>query len=231
MPQRARRLAVGGTIGAAFAVLFILTAHAATPSTLTQSQVWNAPFVNGAYQDFALNNATSGAFFILYPLAGQGVWDGSIATYNDGSANYANLRTDLGTQVPPASSAADVPTGVYNFAYVADWDGLQSGDPTCANDLQGATDWDTVVTDCAGSVATYGISYDTFTVTADATPGTLAMSFPTSIATQPVGYLGRQLEEPGTLDMVVLVIGLPLFFYAVEQIIGLFPRNKKGRRG
>jgi H2-forming N5,N10-methylenetetrahydromethanopterin dehydrogenase-like enzyme len=52
------------------------------------------------------------------------------------------------------------------------------------------------------------------------------ITIPTSTANSVLAQVTSQFGDAGTLLIVVLVVGIPLFFYAVRKIIGLFPKGK-----
>lgn len=49
---------------------------------------------------------------------------------------------------------------------------------------------------------------------------------PTSTVASIYTLVGDQLTDPGSLAIIVLAIGLPLFFWAVLRIKGLFPKGR-----
>ena len=57
-----------------------------------------------------------------------------------------------------------------------------------------------------------------------------AFTVPTSTAETAMSYITAQLSDPGTLLVVAVAVAIPLFFYAVHQIIGLFPKSRGARR-
>ena len=53
---------------------------------------------------------------------------------------------------------------------------------------------------------------------------------PTGTAATYTAQVGSQFSDTGTLEIVALVIAIPLFFYIVHQVMGLFPKARGGRR-
>jgi hypothetical protein len=49
------------------------------------------------------------------------------------------------------------------------------------------------------------------------------ITIPTSTANSVLAQVTSQFGDAGTLLLVTLVVGLPLFFWIVDIIIGLFP--------
>jgi hypothetical protein len=52
---------------------------------------------------------------------------------------------------------------------------------------------------------------------------------PSSTVASVVASVSGVLADPGLLGILVLVIGIPFGFWAIKQIIGLFPHSR-GRR-
>lgn len=49
---------------------------------------------------------------------------------------------------------------------------------------------------------------------------------PQSVAASTTSNLTAQLADAGTLTLVVLVAAIPLTFYVIKKVIGLFPKGK-----
>ena len=54
------------------------------------------------------------------------------------------------------------------------------------------------------------------------------ITVPTGTAAQYTATVGSQFSDAGTLEIIALAVGIPLFFYIVHQLMGLLP--KKGGR-
>jgi hypothetical protein len=59
---------------------------------------------------------------------------------------------------------------------------------------------------------------------------TAFLTVPTGTAAQYTAQVGAQFTDAGTLEIVGLVIAIPLFFYIVHQVMGLFPKARGGSR-
>jgi len=55
------------------------------------------------------------------------------------------------------------------------------------------------------------------------------ITVPTGTAAQYTATVGSQFSDAGTLEIIALAVGIPLFFYIVHQLMGLLPK-KGGRR-
>ena len=53
---------------------------------------------------------------------------------------------------------------------------------------------------------------------------------PTSTAASVVANVSSLLADPGLLTIVVLAVGIPLGFYVLHLIIGLFPKARSKRQ-
>lgn len=51
------------------------------------------------------------------------------------------------------------------------------------------------------------------------------ITVPTSTPTDLTAQLNSQVSDAGTLSTIVLVIGIPLTFYVIRKLIGLFPKK------
>jgi hypothetical protein len=66
-------------------------------------------------------------------------------------------------------------------------------------------------------------------VSASALPflaGAQTFDVPTSTASSLTANVTSQISQPGVLNLIILAVGVPLFFYIVHQAMGLLP----GRR-
>jgi hypothetical protein len=57
-----------------------------------------------------------------------------------------------------------------------------------------------------------------------------AFVVPSSTASGATAFIGTQFADAGTLTLVAVAIGIPLFFYVVHQVMGLLPKSRAGRR-
>jgi hypothetical protein len=51
------------------------------------------------------------------------------------------------------------------------------------------------------------------------------ITMPSSTPTDLTASITSQITDPGTLAVIILVAGIPLFFYVVKKIIGLIPKR------
>jgi hypothetical protein len=51
-------------------------------------------------------------------------------------------------------------------------------------------------------------------------------TIPTSSQASILTFVTDQLADAGTLLLIALAVGIPLFFYVVKRIIGLIPKGK-----
>jgi len=58
----------------------------------------------------------------------------------------------------------------------------------------------------------------------------VAITVPTSTGSSLTAQAAAQFADPGTLTLVVIAAGVPLFFYVVGRLIGLLPKGRGGRR-
>ena len=56
------------------------------------------------------------------------------------------------------------------------------------------------------------------------------LTIPTGTAATYTANVGAQFADAGTLEVIALAVGIPLFFYIVHQLMGLLPGRKGGRR-
>ena len=56
------------------------------------------------------------------------------------------------------------------------------------------------------------------------------LTIPTGTAATYTANVGAQFGDAGTLEVIALAVGIPLFFYIVHQLMGLLPGRKGGRR-
>lgn len=47
----------------------------------------------------------------------------------------------------------------------------------------------------------------------------------TGVASSALAFVGGQVSDPGTLYVLIAVIGIPLTFYVAKKVIGLFPKR------
>jgi hypothetical protein len=52
------------------------------------------------------------------------------------------------------------------------------------------------------------------------------VTVPTSTAQNALAFVGSQIQDPGTLLVVLLAVGVPLTFYVIHRLIGLIPGRK-----
>jgi len=52
------------------------------------------------------------------------------------------------------------------------------------------------------------------------------LTVPTSTATDALASVSDTLADPGTLLIIVAVIALPVAFWVVRRLIGLFPKGR-----
>jgi len=52
------------------------------------------------------------------------------------------------------------------------------------------------------------------------------LTVPTSTATDALASVSDTLADPGTLLIIVAVIALPVVFWLIRRIIGLFPKGR-----
>lgn len=55
------------------------------------------------------------------------------------------------------------------------------------------------------------------------------LTVPTGTAATYTAQVSSQFSDAGTLEIVAVVVAIPLFFYVVHQVIGLFPKAR-GRK-
>lgn len=191
-----------------------------TPAALTQSQVMSTPInvPSGLYYDFAspaLDGDDSSNLFL----------GGSVITPTPSVSTYDNTLIwnwigDGETSPPPVGDYIVV---AYNSSAIASDD--------CSVDLSSESiSLSQLESDCAGLESAYGINYYTFSVLADATPISLAITMPTSTTPAISDDLDAQFADQGTLRVVALVAGISLTFYVIEQLIALLPGNTRPRK-
>jgi hypothetical protein len=56
------------------------------------------------------------------------------------------------------------------------------------------------------------------------------LTVPTGTASTFTANVGSQFTDAGTLEIIALAVGIPLFFYIVHQLMGLLPGRKGGRK-
>lgn len=56
------------------------------------------------------------------------------------------------------------------------------------------------------------------------------ITVPSGTAAQYTATVGSQFADAGTLEIIALAVGIPLFFYIVHQLMGLLPGRKVGRK-
>ena len=52
------------------------------------------------------------------------------------------------------------------------------------------------------------------------------ITVPTGTASQYTATVGSQFADSGTLEIIALGVGIPLFFYIVHQLMGLLPKSR-----
>jgi hypothetical protein len=52
------------------------------------------------------------------------------------------------------------------------------------------------------------------------------ITVPTSTAQDATAAVGQQLTDDGTYKILLVAVGIPLFFYVVHKLMGLFPGRK-----
>jgi 3-deoxy-D-manno-octulosonate 8-phosphate phosphatase KdsC-like HAD superfamily phosphatase len=50
----------------------------------------------------------------------------------------------------------------------------------------------------------------------------MPIEVPTGLATTAMGYVGDQLSDTGTLAIIGIVVAIPLAFYVIKRLKGLF---------
>lgn len=53
----------------------------------------------------------------------------------------------------------------------------------------------------------------------------MLFSIPSTLTASTTQYLTATLADGGTLGLIVMVIAIPLLFYVVKKVIGLFPKR------
>lgn len=51
------------------------------------------------------------------------------------------------------------------------------------------------------------------------------ITMPSSTPTDLTAQITSQITDVGTLSLIILVAGIPLFFYVVKKVIGLIPKK------
>lgn len=55
------------------------------------------------------------------------------------------------------------------------------------------------------------------------------ITVPTGTATTYTAVVGSQFSDAGTLEIIALAVGIPLFFYIIHQLMGLLPKSRARR--
>lgn len=55
------------------------------------------------------------------------------------------------------------------------------------------------------------------------------ITVPTGTATSYTAIVGSQFADAGTLEIIALAVGIPLFFYVIHQLMGLLPKSRARR--
>jgi hypothetical protein len=70
-----------------------------------------------------------------------------------------------------------------------------------------------------------------------ASVATVAMAHASAFFVAPTGTqatlsanVGSQVSDPGTLELVLLAIGVPFAFYVIHALIGLIPKGRSRRQ-
>lgn len=60
--------------------------------------------------------------------------------------------------------------------------------------------------------------------------GAQTFDVPTSTASSLTANVTSQISQPGITNLLILAIGVPLFFYIVHKVFGLLPGSRRAPR-
>lgn len=55
-------------------------------------------------------------------------------------------------------------------------------------------------------------------------------TLPTSTASDALAQVSATITDAGTLQVLIFAVAIPLTFYIIHQVIGLFPKSRGSRR-
>jgi hypothetical protein len=229
-----KRAAIGALIASPLILTGALSALAAinsiSPTPITQSQVFNAPLSGGdggCLNDVKITTDMLGSHESVSIFPPSGVNAITACNDTDGTAyfNYAASES-------PANPA-DIPVGAYTVITYSNIIAYPLyGIDSCATALEDALSLSDIETLCVASdTAYFNIAAGSFVVTADAAAPAGAVTIPTTLTPALSANVGDQVGDPGTLLIIGIVAGVPLFFYVVKQLIELLPRYRRNKSG